>query len=327
MRVSRRILLALAVALGLSGLFASRSEGSAAPIEMTWSLFGRADVTSFEPGVGPAGVPAGYEIVSFDAVGLAAGLSTYTYGGADLPPALGGPLPALLTCEATATGSELHLEVTGAYPYAGCVFFVGATNTGEEAARFELGPLSEDANVTCNVAGCLASDVEMLAGAAGDDPVSGCEVTGGVTQIDGALYALAPGGRVVCPVFVIVLQPAEENAEYVVEILPPEPQPAPEAEVILDDPPPGLIDRPSQLAPTATPTAEPATATPTSPAPTADIAGERTPGATPIAPATGEAVVVRDGGVEGAPAAGLLLLAGAGLLLVAAWPGLPRLGR
>jgi hypothetical protein len=322
MGTSRRALLALAVTLGLSGLFASRNEGAAAPIEMTWSLFARADATSFTPGNTPAGVPAGYEIVSFDAVGLAPGLSTYTYGGADLPASLGGPLPPLVSCESTVTASELHLDVAGAYPYAGCVFFVGAANTGEDAARFELGPLDDDATVTCNVDGCQASDIEMLAGGAGDDPLAGCVVTGSATAQEDGTYALTPGSQVVCPVFVIVLQPAKENATYTVQIAPPEPQPAPQQTIDFDDPPDSFANPPVRIATAVTPPTETPTPTATPVAPTVAIAGERTPGATPIPPDAGDSVVVRHGATEGSPAAGLLLLAAGALAVVAAWPGL-----
>jgi|GEM_PF-5186691 len=314
MATTRRALLALAIALGLSGVFVSREEGAAATLETTWSLFARADANSFTPGVDPAPAPGGYEIVSFDAVGLAAGLGTYVYGGADLPPALGGPAPPLVTCTATITGSELQLDVSGAFPYAGCVFFVGVENTGDAAARFELGPLGEEATVTCNAPGCEASDIEVLAGAAGPDPLAACRVEGGPVAFQDGIYSLPPGALVVCPVFIVVLQPAEEGATYLLEITPPPPETTP------GDPGPQTFEAPQvnreppvrSDVPPVTPTPEPTVTL---------IAGERTPGApTPVAPSAGDSIVLRSSGGGTGAAAALLVVAGVACAVAALWP-------
>ena len=109
-------------------LFSRLTPTSAASLEATWSLFERADALSFVPGT--TATSAGYEIVSFAAVGPSAGLSTYQYGGADLVP----PQPPIVTCSATVEPTDLALLVDNAYPYAGCVFFVGVENTGTSQA-------------------------------------------------------------------------------------------------------------------------------------------------------------------------------------------------
>ena len=189
------------------------------------------------------------------------------------------------------------------------------------AARFELGPLGEDATVTCNAPGCEASDIEVLAGDAGDDPLALCRVEGGSVSLEDGVYSLPPGALVVCPVFVIVLQPASEGASYLLEITPPPP------EEVLDEPDGPdqsfqnpLVNRepPPGEAPTATPTEEP---TP-SPEPTVTlVAGERTPGpATPIPPSTGDSVVVTAHEPGRGPAAALLVVAGVVCGVVALWP-------
>lgn len=323
MSTMQRVLLVLALALGLAGVFASNNETKAATLQAEWSLFARADATSFAPGAGPAPSPAGYEIISFDAVGLAGGLATYTYGGPDLPPSKGGPVPALVTCDATITLDELHLDVGGGFPYAGCVFFVGVENTGDQPVRFELGAIGDEATVQCNVPGCQASDIEVLAGAPGADPLAACRVEGGPVTLSEGVYSLPPGGLVVCPVFIVVLQPAKENATYILEIDPPPPQ-EPPGNPDEPDNPPQIFENPpltNREPPPGQP--EPPTATPTptpTPTPVSNIGGERTPGATPIAPATGDSVVVTREVVRGSSAAPFLLVVAVGLGIAAFWP-------
>ena len=149
--------------------FSAQRVGAAATLEARWSLYDRANASSFQAGVNGIAAPgagAGYEIVSFDSVGISAGLATYVYGGADLPAAHGGPMDPIVTCSASFTATEMFLTVDGAYPYAGCVFFLGVANTGDSPFRVSLGGLDEHATVTCNAPGCLASDVDVLGGGA-----------------------------------------------------------------------------------------------------------------------------------------------------------------
>jgi hypothetical protein len=179
------------VALGL-GLVAGRGT-RAAPLEASWDIVGRANVSSFAPSVSQDPAATGYEIVSFDAVDVQGGLSTYVYGGADLPANRGGAAPAIVTCEATFTQTEIQLQVGGAFPYAGCVFFLRVTNTGDGPLNFQLGGLTADADVECNAPGCLASDIQVLAGSDSSTPEDACTVNGDLTST-GGLLALAPGG-------------------------------------------------------------------------------------------------------------------------------------
>lgn len=314
-----------AVAVAVLGL-ANYQNGSAATLEARWSLYGRASAGSFEPGLTAVAAPgsgAGYEVVSFAAAGLAAGLSSYLYGGPDLPVANGGPLPGIVSCTASFTATSIELSVSGAYPYAGCVFFPGVTNTGDTAIRVELGPLTADAAVTCTAPGCQRTDVELLAGGlAGDEDIR-CRAEGGTFErVTGSVFALSPGATVACPLFVIVLQPAKENAIYRVEITPP-PVSEPPSTQVLDEPPPGppsgRVDQPPVVDMAPPPVEDPDETEPVEP-----VAGERTPGPapTPVAPATGSATLVQGGSGGGsAGIAGVLLLAAAVLAAAGlAWP-------
>jgi len=206
-----------------------------------WQLYERASATTpFLAGAVPLDPPAtgaGYEIVSFDAVPLATGLVTYVYGGSDLPVALGGPASPIVVCSADFTAAAMNLHVSGAYPYAGCVFYLGATNIGDAPITVELGGLTAEATVTCNAPGCQASDVEMLAGGPDAAAIGAlCRFDGTVNPGDALLqFDLDPGASVICPVFVIVLQPAAEGATYSITVIPPPAGPAtggPQAGVI-----------------------------------------------------------------------------------------------
>jgi hypothetical protein len=308
-----------AVAVAVLGL-ANHQSGSAATLEARWSIYGRASTGGFEPGTTPVDAPgsgAGYEIVSFAATGLADGLAGYLYGGPDLPVENGGPMPAIVSCTASFTITSIELTVSGAYPYAGCVFFPGVTNTGDAAIRVDLGPLTADAAVTCTAPGCQRTDVELLAGGlAGDEDIL-CRVEGGTFErVAGSVFALSPGATVACPLFVVVLQPAKENATYVVEITPPPVSEPPDTQV-LDEPPPGpptgRVDQPPVVDVAPPPVEDPDETEPVEP-----VAGERTagPAPTPVAPATGSAVLVQGGSGGGsAGLAGVLLLAAAVLAL------------
>ncbi|MDZ7728645.1 MAG: hypothetical protein U5Q44_10890 [Dehalococcoidia bacterium] len=219
-----RGMLALVAVIALFALLDDQQSADAQTVEATWRIHDRAGTGSFEAGaneVTPGSGQEGYEIISFDAVGLSAGLSTYTYGGADLSP----PQPQVVSCDAAFTGSSMALQVDGAYPYAGCVFFVGAENTGEEPIQVELGALDEDAEVACDTDGCESSDVDILAGGPDAATIGElCQESGGVANTDGLVYELEAGAEFVCPVFVTVLQPANENTTYQVEIVPPPPE-------------------------------------------------------------------------------------------------------
>jgi hypothetical protein len=302
---------ALLTTLLIAG-FSAQRVGAAATLEARWSLYGRANATSFQAGatgVAAPGAGAGYEIVSFDGVGISTGLATYVYGGPDLPPAHGGPIAPIVTCNAAFTATEMFLTVDGAYPYAGCVFFLGVQNTGDTAFRVRLGGLDEHATVTCDAPGCLPSDVDLLGGGANANDVAALcrEFGGSVTAVGADIYSVPPGATFVCPLFVTVLQPAKEGATYVVVISPP----PPETRILIPLTIPSPTNTPTRtIAPKTDPTATP-TPTPTA-TPIAATEGEKTPGpATPQPPRTGNGIVLRGGRQHGYDALTALLFLGA----------------
>lgn len=317
--------LAAAIAIVVSLVGGVRiQQGSAAPLEATWSLYSRANATPFV--VGAPGGSGGYEIVSFAAAGPSDALETYVYGGPDLSP----PMPALVTCAATMQPTTVQLDVGNGYPYAGCVYFLGVSNTGSNPIRVDLGSLEANATVSCNVSGCGRGDIDVVAG--GRTAAEIGQLCSGPATLTGPnlRYVIAPGDTFVCPLFIVVLQPAKENATYRIQIVPP---PLDDQNQELETPTPTLpgktTDRPSTLS-TPTPTFTPTTpvdptATPTptpTPTPFSTAAGEKTPGAnaTPIAPSTGSGVLVQRSGERSISP--VIVIAG-GLLalwLVLAWP-------
>ena len=316
--------LAAAIAIVVSLVGGVRfQEGSAAPLEATWSLYSRANSTPFI--VGAPGGTGGYEIVSFAAAGPSDALETYVYGGPDLSP----PMPALVTCAATMQPTTVELTVGNGYPYAGCVYFLGVSNTGSNPIRVDLGSLEANATVVCNVSGCGRGDIDIVAG--GRTAAEIGQLCSGPATLTGPnlRYVIAPGDTFVCPLFIVVLQPAKENATYRIEIVPP---PLDNENQELETPTatptsttPGKTTDRSNTFSTPTPTLTPTKPTPTptpSPTPISTAAGERTPGAiaTPVAPSTGSGVLVQRAG--GNPVSPILVIAG-GLLviwLVLAWP-------
>ncbi len=324
MAARARVVIVLAVTAMAALMLGVR--GGAATLGAEWSLFGRADAASFAPGtvaLTPGTGAEGYEIVGFGAAGPSAGLSSFTYGGADAPAAHGGPVPAIVACDATFTATSMTIGVTGAYPYAGCVFFLGVTNTGDVPIRVDLGSLDSSAQVTCNVPGCAKADIDIVAGGPDLATISAlCRSAGGTAEhVSGSAFAVPAGAAFVCPLFVTVLQSALEGTIYVVTITPPpleQPQPTPtpttgtlliqESTPPAQGPPPfdGPRPRSTVVVPVATATEL--------------VAGARTPGAlsTPLAPATGSGSLVQHGaGDEGAGLPGLAVLAGAaGALLL-----------
>ena len=320
-------------ALGLLLLIATAAPGSAAPLAAQWSIFDRTDATSFHPGTGPA--THGYEVVGFGAAGPSAALSTFVYGGADLTP----PMAPIVTCALTVTPTALALTVNGAYPYAGCVYFVGVTNTGGGSIQVNLGSLDNNAAVTCNKPGCARTDLDLLAGATDAGTVNTlCRTigagAGGVSAMGGLTYDVAPGFTFVCPLFVTVLQPAKEDASYLVSITPPPLTPSTGEETLDVLPPPRSHGQPPSVLAAATPTATapgqpPASPTPSglataSPTPENSVLGVKTPGpGQPQPPATGSGTIVqRSSGHRTGPVFGALLLLAAALLL--AWPSAKR---
>ena len=324
-----RVRAALVVSVALVAvvlLLATAGPGSAASLSAQWAIFDRNGSASFYPGTAPA--THGYEVVSFAAAGPSAALSTYVYGGPDLTP----PMAPLVTCSLTVTPTALALTVDGAYPYAGCVYFVGVTNTGSAPIQVSLGSLDNNAVVTCNAPGCSRTDLDILAGATDPGTVNTiCRTIGsgpgGVSLAGGLTYNIAPGFTFVCPFFVTVLQPAKEAATYQVSITPPPLTPGDGSQTLEVPPPPGAGgNAPSELA-TPTPTSTAAsTPTPTpsptsSPQPTNIVRGERTPGpGNPKPPATGSGVLVQrsSGNRQVAPIVAALALLLSSLLL--AWP-------
>src|SRR5690606_33167110 len=108
-------------------------------------------------------------------------------------PEFGGPMQSIVSCGSSFTATEIFLNVEGAYPFAGCVFFVGVSNTGDEPVRVHLGMFDENAVVTCDTAGCQGSDIEVMAG--GPDAASAleaCQVQGQISVLADDVLALAP---------------------------------------------------------------------------------------------------------------------------------------
>ena len=329
----RAALVAIFAAVGLLLLIATAAPGSAAPLAAQWSVFDRTDATSFRPGTGPA--THGYEVVGFGAAGPSTALSTFVYGGADLTP----PMAPVVTCALSVTPTALSLTVNGAYPYAGCVYFVGVTNTGSGAIQVNLGSLDNNAVVTCNKPGCARTDLDLLAGATDAGTVSTiCRTigagAGGVSSAGGLSYDVAPGFTFVCPLFVTVLQPAKEGATYSVSITPPPLSPSTGEETLDIPPPPRSHAQPPAVLATATPTTTTAGQPSAAPTPTAgatathtpenSVLGVKTPGpGQPQPPATGSgAIVQQSGGGRTGPVLGALSLLVAALLL--AWPSAKR---
>ena len=234
-RVIIPAVLAAFMAMVAIGLALDFTGGRAATATVSWSVHERQDTSSFVPSpthvVAPA-PGAGYEIVSFSQDVPSVDSSGYVYGGPDLPPALGGPLPsAIVTCTAIFEPDGLRLVVENAYPYAGCVFFAGITNTGDVPVEVELGALDPDDLVTCDAPGCSADDVDLLGGGADAATVgelcrtfdaTGAPNPAGVQSTGGLGYSIEPGATFVCPMFLTVAQPAAEAATYMIWVSPPE---------------------------------------------------------------------------------------------------------
>jgi hypothetical protein len=324
MRWQARLALVVgALLIAVPILLSSNVRGNAATLEARWSLLDRANATSFVPGAN--GTNAGYEIVSLGAAGPSTALSTYRYGGPDFTP----PMTPIVSCTGSISAASLNLDVSGAYPYAGCVFFVGVTNSGDGAIRVSLGSLDANATVTCDKPGCQASDVDMVAGGPTAAEANAlCRTSGTVTNTEGTAYTLAPGAVLACPLFVTVLQPAKEGATYVVRITPPPLESQHEPVVLVPGAPsdpgigseasPSASAEPSTPTPTATPTATPTRV------PTDVVEGARTPGAgagsTPHPPSTGTGVLIQRSSAAGGPLPIVLMALGVALLLFVAWP-------
>ncbi len=337
------ILSAVLVFVGTAG------SGRAATPAAEWRLYARANTTSFAAGPASLAAPAsgaGYEIVSFDAVPLSAGLSTYRYGGADLLPPR-GPMPAIVTCSASFTQTGMSLQVAHGYPYAGCVFFLGVTNIGANPIQVQLGGLDGDELFACDTPGCALSDLDIVAGGADEATVAAlCLESGGDTVASGGMrYTIPVGGTMVCPLFLTVLQAANEQTSYEIEVVRgpgPGPSPSPSAtatnpltlETATPTPTPTATRTPvpgetpaATVSVTATRqtdntgllTATPSPATPgTTPTPSIDAGGLASP--TPLPPVTGSGMLAPGHGGRFVP--GLVILA---LTLLAAgmimgWP-------
>ena len=346
----RAVMVAIIVLMTVAFGFASYRSSEAATLSGTWSLYQRANTTSFVSGAaGSATSPGiGYEIVSLDAKGLAAGLSTYVYGGADLPPAKGGPMVKIVDCTASFTPTDMRVKVDGGYPYAGCVFFLGVTNTGATPLAVNLGGLTAEATVTCPVGhpNCRATDFDVLAGGTNDATIrancrafdsAGVAADSKILVGDGNIfkqaltYTIPPGITWSCPLFLVILQPASENTTYTIVITPPTIE-RPPTDVLPTPtpPPPGVASTSVPPAPSVAPPTGATVVAGTSvvpPAPTATpidaAAGARTPGpvTTPAAPGTGTGLRVQRSpatGVQLLPA--ILILFGLGLALFVAWP-------
>lgn len=301
--------------------------GEAQVVEARWSLYERADAASFVPGGTPIDAPgsgAGYEIVSFAATGPSTALETYMYAGPDLPPEHGGPLPSIVSCASEFTLTEMFLSVDGAYPFAGCVFFLGVANTGTEPLGMHLGMAAEHAETTCSAPGCQASDIEMLAG--GPDAstaLSSCVLDGDAAVLLDDVVSLAPGSVLVCPVFIVVLQPAAEGATYTIVIEPPPPVTTSTSNVATFDPGPPPQGGPPPGS-TSTDPVDEATATPiqtATPSPIDDVEGERTPGAsaTPAPPDTGSGTLVQRQSESETAWLGVFALIAALVIVALAW--------
>lgn len=285
----RLMLIAGVILATIMALLATGSAG-AATIEGHWSMYSRQDATSFKAGTTPFAVPdtlPGYEIVGMDAKGVTESLDTYQYWGASHVP----PVPEIVSCSATVAPPVMSLSVQGAYPFGGCVFFLGVTNAGDTELRVDLGPAPGDTlPVACFGGPCVASDVDVLAGGHTQaDIAERCTIIGtgpgGVVPVGDSLsYLISPEYTFVCPLFVVVMQPACEDCEYTFEITP-GPTETPTTPISTETPP--LIaetqvtsgDTPT---PTATATPEPPTATPTPGSPTPTPTDTATPTATPV---------------------------------------------
>lgn len=333
------ILSAVLVFVGTAG------SGRAASPTAEWRLYTRANTTTFAAGSTSLAAPAsgaGYEIVSFDAMPLSTGLSTYRYGGADLTPPR-GPMPPIVICSASFTQTGMSLQVTHGYPYACCVFFLGVTNIGTNPIQVQLGGLDGGEIFACDTAGCALSDLDIVAGGPDEATIAAlCVESGGDTVASGGMrYTIPVGGTMVCPLFLTVLQSANEQTNYEIEVVRgPGPGPSPSPSVTATNP--LTLET---ATPTATPTAtrttvpgEPptapastatrqtdntglSTATPvpgTTPTPSIDPGGLASP--TPLPPVTGSGMLAPGHGGRYVP--GLVILA---LTLLAAgmimgWP-------
>ncbi len=343
-----RILAIVLIVLGTVGtLWATGSAGNAQTIEAHWSLYERANNTDFVAGTVRIDAPnsvSGYEIVGLGAVGVNESLADFHYGGPDFNP----PMPPIVTCGANFTLTSMNLSVSGAYPYAGCVFFIGVTNASPEGSMaVELGPLSDDIPVTCVGGTCLRTDLDVLAGGnTVEDITNYCRIygtgPGGVVNSGGLRYEIFPGYTFVCPVFVTVLQPACEDCDYTFEVT--REVPTPTESALLVENTPTETGTPRTNTPTATNTPVPPTATntPVPPVPpTATITpieaeeGVRTPGpegttssvsVTPAPPSTGSGgVLVRYEQNEPPRVLPIfLVLLGVLLCLATAWPAAKR---
>ena len=154
------------------------------------------------------------------------------------------------------------------------------TTPARNAVQVQLGSLDSHATVTCNVSGCQASDVDIVGGGPTAAEANAlCRAFDGTVSNDGLLYTIDPGTTFVCPLFVTVLQPAKEDAQYVVIITPPG-LTGGENPNVLETPTP-VVETPAVVEPTATPTPESSIT---------DVAkGERTPGP----PGTGTGYIIQ----------------------------------
>lgn len=317
--------------------FTLTMRGSAAAQSVgQWALYERAgDVPPFRaalPGVIMA-QPAGYEIVGLGAVGVSDSLADYHYAGPDFTP----PLPPIVGCTANVEATVIRVGVTNAYPYAGCVFYIGVENQGPGPLRVSLGQLDASVPVACAGGVCQGSDIDVMAGGRTAAAINQLCVQSGppVTGDANLVYTIPAGSTFICPLFIVVLQPACENCTYSFTVTPPPtestvisgntPTPTPETPV----PTQGIPETPTPV-PTATRTLTPppaetpsATATPLTPTVEA-TAGVRTPGtgtatviseATPRPPDTGNVLIRHTSDGSGGAAGPLLLVAG--LLLFA----------
>ena len=221
------VLFGVAAVVGIVLLiFLSRPAGATiGPFE--WTVHDRVDATSFVPAEAPVGLPGpGYEIVSFDAALPSAGLSPYVYGGLDLPASLGGPLSeSLVACSVDFEAGALKMSVVGAFPYSGCVFFLGVRAPADETQVFDLTLLPNVFEVMCDTPGCGPEDVELLFGGTTPEEVETlCLPLNDPEQFerDGNLYTIAGSDIMICPMFVTVAQSSNEATLYEVWVVPPD---------------------------------------------------------------------------------------------------------
>ena len=341
----RLVLLAGVMLTAVLVLIGTTGRGRAAGPTAEWRLYARANTTTFAAGGSSIAAPgngAGYEIVSFDAVPLSTGLATYRYGGPDLPPPR-GPMPAIVSCTASFTSTGMSLQVTGAYPYAGCVFFLGVTNIGTGPIQVQLGGLDGEELFGCDTTGCEISDLDIVAGGLDAATVAAlCTESGGDTVAAGGLrYSIPVGGTFVCPLFLTVLQPANELTNYEIEVVRgpgPDPSPSPTSTSTRD---PLRLQTPT---PTNTPTNTPVpgqtpipttTASPTrqidrtdllTPTPPAGSTpgGSIDPGGlaspTPLPPVTGSGILAPGHGGRFVPAFVILALSLLAAGMIMGWP-------